>query len=190
VDCKRDAKNGRLSHKAVHKRREIAATHDPFNLRGVATSQTPKLDILTSESDYATGLWYSVERVFSTFFETNYIIEHNKCNHALSLNQGKASRKSIGHYLPLISHTLTPFEQEQNLRVLADDNMKNFWSGQIPGGSAQFGSTVLTHLDKTIPSNPYLNVLVDDKIISGHNDVLNKKVMDFIGSMIEMSTAD
>ena len=68
--------------------------------------------------------------------------------------------------------------------------MKNFWSGQIPGGSAQFGSTVLTHLDKTIPSNPYLNVLVDDKIISGHNDVLNKKVMDFIGSMIEMSTAD
>jgi len=49
---------------------------------------------------------------------------------------------------------------------------------------------VLTHLNKTTPQNPYLNIRVDEEIIDGHNDVFNEKVMQFIRLLIGLSTED
>jgi hypothetical protein len=157
------------------------------------SDQTPKLAILTSVADDATGMLFPLGRTFSTFFETHdNDIVRNDCKKLppLTLDEGEADRNTVGHYLPLISHTLKLPEQEKELRVLGEENMKNFWSGQIAGGSTRFGATVLTHLNKTIPSNPYLNIRVDKDIISDHNDVLNDKVMEFVRLLIEMSTAD
>lgn len=152
--------------------------------------QVPRLAILTSEADDATGILFPLGRVFSTVFETHHDIERNDCKHPLALDEGEADRNTVGHYLPLISHTLTPVTEEKNLRLASYDNMKNIWSTQTPGGSTQYGSTVLTHLDKTNPQNPYLNIRVDEEIIADHNDVFNEKVNEFIRLLIGLSTDD
>jgi len=152
--------------------------------------QVPRLAILTSEADSATGTLFPLGRVFSTFFETHHDIERNDCKHPLALDEGEADRNTVGHYLPLISHTLKPLDKEKNMRVASYANMKNIWSTQTPGGSTQYGSTVLTHLNKTTPQNPYLNIRVDEEIIDGHNDVFNEKVMQFIRLLIGLSTED
>lgn len=152
--------------------------------------QVPRLAILTSETDDATGILFPLGRVFSTVFETHRDIERNDCKHSLALDEGEADRNTVGHYLPLISHTLTPVAEEKNLRLASYDNVKNIWSTQTSGGSTQFGSTVLTHLDKTNPQNPYLNIRVDEEIIADHNDVFNEKVNEFIRLLIELSTDD
>jgi hypothetical protein len=84
-----------------------------------------------------------------TFFETYNTIERNECKRSLTLDEGEADRNTVGHYLPLISHTLTPLDDEKVMQVASYANMKNIWSTQTSGGSTQFGSTVLTHLNKT-----------------------------------------
>ncbi|MCQ8103031.1 esterase [Methylomonas sp. SURF-2] len=152
--------------------------------------QLPRLAILTSEADDATGILFPLGRIFSTVFETHGDIERNDCNLPLSLDEGKADRATVGHYPPLISHALTPVADAQNLQRASYENMKHLWSTQTPGGSTQYGSTVLTHLNKTSPRNPYLNIRVDESIIADHNDVFNEKVMEFIRLLISLSTDD
>ncbi|MCK9605696.1 MAG: esterase [Methylomonas sp.] len=152
--------------------------------------QVPRLAILTSEADDATGILFPMGRVFSTVFETHHDIERNECKHLLSLDEGEADRYTVGHYLPLISHTLTPVTDEKNLQLANYKNMKHIWSTQTPGNTTQYGSTVLTHLNKTNPRNPYLNIRVDESIIADHNDVFNEKVMEFIRLLIGLSTDD
>ena len=155
-------------------------------------NQVPKLVILTSEADYATKLAFPLGQTFSTFFETHGTIERNDCKYPLTLDEGEADRDAVGHYLPLISHTLKPVDtgQTQQMTVASYANMKNIWSTQTKGGSTQFGSTVLTHLNKTEPRNPYLNVRVDKELIADHNDVFGGRVMDFLRLLIELSTTD
>ncbi|MGH8547768.1 MAG: esterase [Methylococcales bacterium] len=152
--------------------------------------QVPRLAILTSEADDATGVLFPLGRIFSTLFETHQDIERRDCRRPLSLDEGEADRHTVGHYLPLVSHTLTPLENEKNLRIADYTNMKNIWSTQTSGGSTQFGSTVLTHLNKTDPRNPYLNIRVDEEIIADHNDVFGDRVMEFILLLIELSTSE
>ncbi|MFZ2169452.1 MAG: esterase [Methylococcaceae bacterium] len=153
-------------------------------------NQVPKLVILTSEADYATKLAFPAGRVFSTFFETHGTIERNECKYSLTLDEGEADRNTVGHYWPLISHTLTPVGDQKGMRVASYANMKNIWSTQTSGGSTQFGSTVLTHLNNTEPRNPYLNIRVDKELIANHNDVFGDSVMEFLRLLIELSTAD
>lgn len=152
--------------------------------------QLPRLAILTSEADAATGILFPLGRVFSTVFETHHDVERNDCKFPISLDEGEADRNTVGHYLPLISHTLTPMTDEENLQLASYKNMKHIWSTQTPGNVTQYGSTVLTHLSKTDPRNPYLNIRVDESIIADHNDVFNEKVMEFIRLLISLSTDD
>lgn len=157
---------------------------------GYFPEQVPRLAILTSEADDATGILFPLGRVFSTVFEAHNDVARNDCKYSLELDEGEADRKTVGHYPPLISHTLTPIGEQKNLRAATLDNMKNLWSTQTAGGSTQYGSTVLTHLNKTHPLNPYLNIRVDESIIADHNDVFNEKVMEFIRLLIGLSTTD
>lgn len=152
--------------------------------------QLPRLAILTSEADDATGILFPMGRVFSTVFETHHDIERNECNHPLSLDEGAADRNTVGHYEPLISHTLTPVVEGKNLQLANYQNMKHIWRTQTPGNATQYGATILTHLNKTNPRNPYLNIRVDESIIADHNDVFNEKVMEFIRFLIGLSTDD
>lgn len=157
---------------------------------GYFPEQLPRLAILTSEADDATGILFPMGRVFSTVFETHRDMERNECNHPLSLDEGAADRNTVGHYEPLISHTLTLVAEKKNLQLADYKNMKHIWSTQTPGNATQYGSTVLTHLNKTNPRNPYLNIRVDENIITDHNDVFNEKVMEFIRLLIGLSTDD
>jgi hypothetical protein len=152
--------------------------------------QVPRLAILTSEADGATGTLFPLGRIFSTLFEKHNDLVRTDCKHTLELDEGEADRNTVGHYMPLISHTLTPVDNGKNMRVATYENMKNIWSTQTPGGSTKFGTTVLTHLSKTNPQNPYLNIRVDKEIITDHNDVFNEKVMEFIRLLIMLSTSD
>jgi hypothetical protein len=152
--------------------------------------QVPRLAILTSEADGATGTLFPLGRIFSTLFEKHNDIERTECKHTLELDEGEADRNTVGHYMPLISHTLMPEDNGKNMRVATYENMKNIWSTQTPGGSTKYGTTVLTHLNKTNPQNPYLNIRVDKEIIADHNDVFNERVMEFIRLLIQLSTAD
>ncbi|MGH8552538.1 MAG: esterase, partial [Methylococcales bacterium] len=152
--------------------------------------QVPRLAIMTSEADDATGILFPLGRIFSTLFETHEDIERNDCRRRLALDEGEADRSTVGHYEPLISHTLTPLDQEKNLPVADHRNMQNIWSNQSPGGATRFGSTVLTHLNKTDPRNPYLNIRVAKEIIADHNDVFGDQTMEFIRLLITLSTSD
>jgi hypothetical protein len=151
-------------------------------------NQVPRLVILTSEADDATKLAFPAGRLFSTFFETYNIIERKTCNYSVSVDESESDRKTVGHYLPLISHTLASAGDNQETNAAGYINMKNIWSDQSSGGSVRIGSTVLTHLDKTEPLNPYLNIRAGKELIPGHNDVFGDKVTEFLRLLIELST--
>jgi len=152
--------------------------------------QKPRLVVLTSEADDATGILFPMGRIFSTVFETHDDVQRNDCEHLLELDEGEADRHTIGHYQALISHSLKPVADDKPLKVARQDNIKEIWRTQDRGSSTVFGSTVLTHLNKTAPRNPYLNIQVDKEIIKDHNDVFNDKVMEFIRLLIGLSTND
>ncbi|MGR9086065.1 MAG: esterase [Gammaproteobacteria bacterium] len=152
--------------------------------------QKPKLVILTSEADYATRLAFPAGRSLSTIFETHDTIERNDCKRPVAVDEGAADRQAVGHFEPLLSHTLKALTRRQHLRTARSGNMETIWSSQEQGGSTRFGSTVLRHLGKTDPLNPYLNIRVDDELIPDHNDVFGNRVMEFIGLLIELSTPE
>jgi hypothetical protein len=152
--------------------------------------QVPKLAILTSEADDATGLMFPAGRVFSTFFETHNTVKRNDCNHSVTLDEGEADRKTAGHYMPLISHTLKPAAQAKTMQAANYAAMKSIWGSQHNASSTQYGSTVLTHLGRTSPLNPYLNIRVSKELIANHNDVFGDQIMEFLRLLIVLSAAD
>lgn len=151
-------------------------------------NQHPRLIILTSRADYATRIAFPAGRIFSTFFETHNRIDRNECGRPLTHDEGAADRWAVGHFEPLVTHTLTPAPQDSALKTAEYKNIANVWSQQKSGNSTQYGSTILTHLDKTLPLNPYLNVQVSKEIMSGHNDVFGEDLMEFIRTFIVLST--
>ncbi|SJM92738.1 Esterase/lipase/thioesterase family lipase [Crenothrix polyspora] len=153
-------------------------------------NQTPKLAILTSETDNATGVAFPLGRTLNTFFESHSKVNRNDCGYAMTLDEGEADRNTVGHYLPLVSHTLTPLRGKNIAHVVSNAPIKNIWSQQKSGGSTQFGQTVLTHLKKTVPRSPYLNIRVDKALMDGHNDIFRPEVDGFIDLLIQMSTVD
>jgi hypothetical protein len=152
--------------------------------------QLPRLAILTSETDDATGILFPLGRIFSTLFEEHDDLVRTDCKHTLELDEGEADRSTVGHYEPLISHTLKPLKDGRSMLAATLETMESIWDLQTPGGSTRFDDMVLTHLNRTVPQNPYLNIRVDKEIIDGHNDVFNEKVMKFIRLLIELSTVD
>lgn len=155
---------------------------------GYFDNQRPRLAILTSEADKATKFAFPAGRIFSTLFETHNSIERKDCGYSLSLNERKADITTVGHFTPLISHTLTPAKNKSAQLVALYDNVETIWAAQKKGTSTQFGSTILTHLDKTVPRNPYLNIKVSKELISDHNDIFGNEVMDFLRLLIMLST--
>jgi hypothetical protein len=153
-------------------------------------SQLPRLAILTSEADNATGILFPLGRFFSTVFETHQTLTRQECGRNLELDEGEADRTAVGHYRTLISHRLEPAPAEKTVSLRTYESIDRVWQEQNSGASLHFGSILLTHLKKTHPLNPYLNIRVDPAIISDHNDVFNEKVMEFIRLLIMLSTSD
>jgi hypothetical protein len=168
-----------------------APAHDLSQARcGYFEDQAPKLAILTSETDNATGMAFPLGRTFNTFFETHNEVERNDCGYRMTLDEGEADRSTVGNYLPLVSHSLTPVKDKKAQQVASLNHFKNIWANQTSGGSTQFGNSLLTHLKKTVPRSPYLNIRVDKELMDGHNDIFRPEVTDFIELLIQMSTID
>jgi len=150
--------------------------------------QKPKLVILTSEGDQATATAFPLGRVFSTFFETHNTLTRqgaSSCGRPLKLAEGAADRAAVGHFQPLITHTLTRIEKPSAKLDLFE--MSSLWKGQEDRATTLFGSTKLTHLGKTHPHNPFLNVRVSKDIIPDHNDIFKEEIAEFLRGLIVLT---
>jgi len=157
------------------------------------TSQTPKLAILTSEADMATGLAFPAGRAFSTLFETHGTLTRNICTadgpKELTVKEGEADRSAVGHFQPYLTHDLLPSARQASLATALDfPRLKELWMGQTPSNRLDFDGSQLVHLDKTRPLNPYLNIRIDKALIPDHNDVWGDAVLNFLRDLIAIST--
>ncbi len=162
--------------------------------RSYFPSQLPKLAILTSETDRATGWAFPVGRFLSTFFETHTTLNRHRCTDIgkidpMKIAEGKADRHTVGHFGPYLTHRLIPTTTSAqrstnfNYRVL-----QNLWSRQKMSGSFVFENTELMHLGNTVSNNPYLNIQVDQHLIEGHNDIWHDDIVNFLRDLIMIST--
>lgn len=152
--------------------------------------QVPKLAILTSETDNATGMAFPFGRTFTTVFETHDKLLRKDCKYTTELDEGEADRNAVGHYWPLISHKLTLAEHKSSQQVAHFENSRNIWAQQVNNGSTRFDQTLLTHLGKTPPQSPYLNIRVDKALMDGHNDIFGDVIAQFLALLIHLSTDD
>ncbi len=156
-----------------------------------SAAKVPRLVILTSETDNATGKLFNWGRIFTTVFETHSEIKRNDCDYPLTLDEGEADRNTVGHYEALLSHRLMPLGNEKNPdNTLNDWNKKLVWDKQNRNETTQIGQTLLKHLGRTNPRSPYLNIQVDKALMDGHSPDLNDDIKYFLASLIHMTTSN
>jgi len=63
-------------------------------------------------------------------------------------------------------------------------SLKTAWLGQSFGSQLDFEGVSLTHLGRTHPLCPYLNIYVDGSLIKNHNDIWGNGVTGFLRDMI------
>ncbi len=156
-------------------------------------SQTPRLAILTSEGDEATGMAFPAGRFFSTLFETYGTLPRNICtadgSKELNIAERQADRSAVGHFQPYFTHQLIPAPRRTDRADAADFRwLNNVWATQTPSNRLEFDGSQLVHLDKTRPLNPYLNIRVDKALIPNHNDIWGNEIVSFLRDLISIST--
>ncbi len=168
---------------------DIAQDH----CRRYFSSQMPRMLILTSEGDDATGTAFPAGRFFSTLFESHKHLSRYECVNGKprtrKIRESSADRIAVGHFTPFHSHLMKP----QN-KITTGDTMAQLlklqlqWQAQEEKSTLDFSSVKLTHLGITTPFNPYLNVYVDKKIIPDHNNIWGESVIQFIQEMVLVTT--
>jgi hypothetical protein len=156
--------------------------------------QPTRLVVLTSEADKATRYVFPyLGRSFSVLFESYEELNRQICTKdgkaKLTINEGEADRTAIGQFEPYRTHTLTPL-QDKNLRK-SDFNLRSLktaWLDQGFGSQLDFEGVSLTHLGRTHPLNPYLNIYVDGSLIKNHGDIWGKEVIGFLRDLIIIAT--
>lgn len=166
--------------------------------RSYFRSQLPKLAILTSEADRATGWAFPLGRFFSTFFEAHKTLDRHSCTGAgkshispMKIAEGDADRHTVGHFEPYLTHRLIPLTTptpEKRSTKFDYRALQDLWSQQKRSGSFVFDNTELIHLGTTAPNNPYLNIRVDRHLIKGHNDIWHDDIVSFLRDLIMIST--
>ncbi|MDH5666707.1 MAG: hypothetical protein OEY86_01675 [Nitrospira sp.] len=162
--------------------------------RGYFRTQLPKLAILTSETDRATGWAFPAGRLFSTFFETHTTIHRHTCEKVgkdipMDIAEGQADRHTVGHFSPYLTHRLIPLTAStKRSKDFNYRSLQTLWAEQQASGSFLFENTELIHLGKTVPNNPYLNIQVDTHLIAGHNDIWHDHIVSFVRDLIMIST--
>ncbi len=164
--------------------------------RRYSPGQLPKLAILTSETDYATGWAFPAGRFFSTLFERETTLERHDCNGPgsankvkLEIDEGEANLKTVGHFEPYITHRLNPAEKpSESTPVLNYHDLQKIWSQQKKSSVFSFENSELQHLGKTVPHNPYLNIQVDTRLIPNHNDIWQNEIISFLRDLIMITT--
>jgi hypothetical protein len=161
--------------------------------RRYSKEQVPRLVMLTSEADTVTRYVFPyLGRTFSVLFDIHEDLNRQICTKdgkaKLTISEGEADRAAIGHFKPYQTHTLTPL-QDKNMRK-SDFNfrsLKTAWLDQSYGSQLDFEGVSLTHLGRTHPLNPYLNIYVDGSLIKNHNDIWGKEVMGFLHDLVMLA---
>jgi len=152
-------------------------------------TQRPKLLILTSEADSATGFFFPLGRFFSTIFEThNDISGRSVCTkqgrYPQKISEGEADRSSVGHFKPYLTHVLNKSPNKQSIDI---QKLSSAWALQSYGNVFNFSDTQLEHLGRSHPLNPYLNLEVEDSLIPNHNDFWGDEILNFLRDFIAIS---
>ena len=150
---------------------------------------SPSLVMLTSEADTVTHYIFPYVGRNTVIFESHKDIDRHICTKdgevKITINEFEADRTAIGHFEPYQTHKLTPL-REENVRK-SDFNyrsLRDVWANQIFGKQIDFEGVKLTHLGRTHPLNPILNIYVDGSLIKDHNDIWRKEIMGFLRDMI------
>lgn len=152
--------------------------------RSYFPGQKPILAILTSEADLATKIAFPLGRSFSTFWEK----ERNDFQEAANIT-------AVGHFRPFQTHYLdwqpwptgrteTEFDVQTEAvpKLLAAASQD--WQQQRP---ILFPGSVLRHQGTTHALNPYLNIYVNKRIIQGHNEIYDDRLVEFLRHFILFS---
>lgn len=149
----------------------------------------PSLVMLTSEADNVTRYIFPYIGRATVLFESHTNIDRQVCTKEgetkITINELEADRTTIGHFKPYQTHKLTPL-QDKNIRK-SDFNyrsLKKRWVNQNFGSQLDFEEVRLSHLGRTHPLNPMLNIYVDGSLIKDHNDIWRKEVMGFLRDVI------
>jgi hypothetical protein len=164
-------------------------------------SQRPILAVLTSEADWATRDSFRIGRILSTRFEYEDH-DHQRKNAVTgqveTISAYEANVTAIGHFEPYRTHRLDPRQPEQKREELtfatAKRSVDTFgqisddWRNDAPGKSITIGDVVLTRTENSAGRNPYLVIRVSEKLSSGHNDIDDPRIIDFINQLIQISS--
>jgi hypothetical protein len=172
---------------------DISQSCGDNSCRKYMKNQMPRLAVLTSEGDIATGMAFPAGRVFSTMFETHdnleRYIETSDGREPVQINESKADTTTIGHFEPYWTHTLEPLASSKSRDAdFVFRSLGNDWSQQTYGERLDFEHVSLKHLDRSHPLNPYLNIYVSKELIPDHNKIWGDRVIGFIEDLITIST--
>lgn len=162
-------------------------------------SQLPVLAVLTSEGDAATRYAFPIGRAFSTFFEKERIItRYNAVTKSKeTIDEEEANRKTVGHFEPYRTHRLYPTgdaTREQVAEFEATDSFARLqqftesWVTDKPGSKIPFESVMLERTTTSAGRNPYLVTYVDKELIRNHNDIADRRVINFLKQLILLSS--
>jgi len=162
-------------------------------------SQLPVVLELTGEADAATRYAFPFGRLFSTLFETTRNrTRYNAVTHAEeTINEHDADITAVGHFKPYRTHKLYPLDQRERaaLQELSTaDSVRLFirssadWAHDQPGSKIPFGDVMLERTNSSAGRNPYLLAYVDKHLITGHNDIDDPRVIEFVKQLILIST--
>jgi len=156
-------------------------------------SMLPRIVMLTSEADSITRYVFPYVGRNFVYLESHKDLNRQICTKdgkaKITISEGEADRTTVGHFKPYRTHELTPL-QDKTIRKSNFNyrSLKTAWLGQSFGSQLDFEGVSLTHLGRTHPLNPYLNIYVDGSLIKNHNDIWGKEVMDFLRDLIIMAT--
>jgi len=151
----------------------------------------PSLVMLTSEADKVTRYIFPYVGRSLILFESHQDLNRQICTKdgmaKITINEFEANRTTIGHFEPYQTHKLAPL-QDKNIRK-SDFNprsLKEAWVGQDFDSQLDFEGVKLTHLGRTHPFNPYLNIYVDGSLMKHHNDIYGKEILGFLRDIISI----
>ncbi|MDV7340143.1 hypothetical protein RYZ26_11100 [Terasakiella sp. A23] len=167
--------------------------------------QRPVLAILTSEADWATKFIFPLGMTFSTAFENHRTTKDGYNQHAGDIT-------TVGHFEGYITHRLkplsdTPIDPEvatcdrafgdsvkfmnNNLNAIKDNisSLATAWDKKTDKlQTLPFTETKLEPTENAVLRHPYLNIMVEEELMKGHNEICDPRVANFLKELIVLST--
>jgi hypothetical protein len=139
--------------------------------RSVATYQPkkyrpPLMVMLTTSADVATGTFFPIGRFFSTFFEKKDATQE----------QHDATLETIGHMKPYLTHYLHNFGNTPPGNVA---HAAGLWPRLFGPGN------VLYVCNSKYASYPVWNIETDESVMTGHSDLANDNLREFVVALID-----